>query len=128
MKKALLVGLVVGGGAILAIALLSKPLRFRLESNSPSGTARVVGLRFQGSKPTAMDGTLRLFVYSDQTELKQQTKIPWGRDLKISWTKGSGPEAFVVEKNGNPRLEFQIHSTGIECIKGEEFLAADPYK
>jgi hypothetical protein len=128
MKKALLVGLVVGGAVILAVALLSKPLRFRLESNSPSGTARVVGLRFQGTKPTALDGTLRLFVYRDQTEIKQQTKIPWDRDLKILWKKGSGPESFVVEKNDNPLLELQIHSSGIECIKGEEFLAADPYK
>ena len=128
MKKALLVGLVLGGVVIVAVALLTRPLRFRLESQSPSGKARVVGLRFQGSNPNALDGTLRLFVYCDQTETRQQTTVPWGRDLKIVWKNDPDPETFVVEKNGRPNLEFQIHASGIECIKGGGYLAADPYK
>lgn len=128
MKKTLLIGLVVGGLVILVAGLLTMPTRFRLESESPSGKARVVGLRFQGSKPNALDGTLRLFVYGDQAEATQQTTLPWGRDLKLVWKEGPSPEAFVVEKNGHPNLEFQIHPTGIECIKGGEYLAADPYK
>ena len=128
MKKPLLLGLIVGGGAILAVVVLSGSPRFRLESNSPGGNARVVGLRFHGSKPHALDGTLRLFVYRDQLETSQQTRIPWGRDLKIAWRGGSEPEAFVVERNGHPQMEFQIRQSGIECSMGRELLAPDPYK
>jgi hypothetical protein len=128
MKKPLLLGLIVGGGAILAGVMLSVPLRFTLESTSPSGNARVVGLRFQGSKPHVLDGTLRLFVYRDELETRQQTRIPWGRDLKIAWKRGSEPEAFVVERNGHPQMEFQIRQSGIECSMGRELLAPDPYK
>jgi hypothetical protein len=128
MKKTLLIGLVLGGVVIVIVALLSMPLRFRLVSTSPSGKARVVGLRFQGRKPNALDGTLRLSVYCNQTETKHQTTVLWGRDIKIVWKKDSEPETFVVEKNGYPNLEFQIHATGIECIKGREYLAADPYR
>lgn len=95
---------------------------------SPSGDARVVGLRFQGSNPNALDGTLRLFVYRDEVDMRQQTTIPWSRDLRITWKEGSGAEVFVVEEDGHPQLEFQIHPSGIECSKGREFLAADPYE
>lgn len=128
MKKTLLIGLVLGGFVIVAVALLMMPLRFRLESESLSGKARVVGLQFQGSNPNALDGTLRLFVYCDQMETRQQTTVPWGRDLKIVWKNDPAAETFVVEKNGCPNLEFQIQASGIECIKGGEYLAADPYK
>ena len=113
---------------ILAVGLLTRPLRFRLESTSPSGKARVVGLRFQGSKPNALDGTLRLLVYFDQTEARQQTTVPWGKDLNIVWRNSPDAETFAVEKHGQPNLEFQIRPSGIECVKGREYLAADPYK
>ena len=130
MKKTLLIliGIVLGGVVIVAVALLTMPLRFRLESESPSGKARVVGLRFQGSNPNALDGTLRLFVDCDEMGARQQTTVPWDRDLRIVWKNDPDPETFVVEKNGHPHLEFQIHASGIECIKGGEYLAADPYK
>jgi hypothetical protein len=127
MKKTLPISLILGGVGIVAVAVLTIPLRFRLESESPSGKARVVGLQFQGSNPNALDGTLRLFVYYDQMEARQQTRVPWGRDLKIVWKKVPDPETFVVEKDGRPDLEFQIHASGIECIKGGEKLAGDPY-
>lgn len=128
MKKLLLLGLILGGGAILAVLVLSVPIRFRLESDSPDGKARVVGLRFKGSKPHALDGTLRLFVFCDQLEARQQTRIPWGRDLKIAWKRGPKPEVFVVARNGHPQIEFQIRPSGIECIMGRELLAPDPYQ
>lgn len=128
MKRTLPIGLVLGGVGIVAATLLTRPLRFRLESESPSGKARVVGLRFHGRNPNALDGTLRLFVYGEQTETRQQTTVPWGRDLEIVWKKVPDPETFVVERNGRPNLEFQIHASGIECIQGGEYLAADPYK
>ena len=126
MKKMLVTCLVVVA-AIPAVFLLKGPLRFQLHSKSPSGDARVVGLRFQGRESTVLDGKLRLFVYHDQMETRQQTMIPWSRDLRIVWRKGSVPEAFVVEEDGIPQLEFQLHPSGIECSKGREFLAADPY-
>lgn len=123
-----MIGLVVGVGVLSAVVLDGLPGRFRLESMSPSGDARVVGLRFQGSSPNALDGTLRLFVYRDEMDTRQQTTIPWSRDLRITWKEGSGAEAFVVEQNGHPQLEFQIHPSGIECSRGRELLAADPYE
>jgi hypothetical protein len=126
MKK-LLVACLVVAAAIPAVFLLKGPLRFRLHSKSPSGDAWVMGLRFQGREAATLDGKLRLFVYHHQMETRRQTTIPWSRDLKIVWKKGSVPEAFVVEEDGIPQLEFQLHPSGIECSRGKEFLAADPY-
>lgn len=87
-----------------------------------------MGLRFQGQKPQALDGTLRLFVSYDHTEIKKQTSIPWGRDLAIKWKASSSEDVFAVEKNGVSMIEFQIAGPDLKCIKGEAYLAADPYQ
>lgn len=71
MKKALLIILLVLAGAVVIGAVLVLPVRFRLESTSPSGDSQVRGLRFKGQSPHALDGMLRLFVSHDQSEMKQ---------------------------------------------------------
>ncbi len=127
MKKTLLIGLSLGLVVTVALAVLGIPMRFNLQSTSPSGTY-VTGLRFQARKPHALDGTLRLFVYHDDTEIKQQTSIPWGRDLAIQWKANDHGEIFVVEKGSVSMAEFQVAGSELKCIKGEKYLAADPYR
>lgn len=128
MKKSLLLVFAVAATIILSAGLISFPTRFRLQSNSPSGRIQVEGLRYEGRNFHALDGTLRLFVSHDGSELKQQTSIPWGRDLKIRWEAGNGGEAFVVEKNRRALMKFEVRNSNLKCIKGEEFLAEDPYR
>jgi len=129
MKRALLIVVAVLVSAIVAVFVLGFPGRFRLQSVSPSGNSHVVGLRFQGRNTHELDGTLRLFVVShDQIESKQQTSIPWGRDLAIKWRESKQGEIFVVEKKGRAVIEFQIDSSQLTCTKGAENLADDPYK
>lgn len=114
--------------AILGCAVLALPVRFRLESSSPSGNSQVRGLRFQGQSAHALNDTLRLFVSHNQTDSRQQTIIPWGRDLAIKWNEVEPVDTFVVEKDGRDLVEFQIAGSVLTCTKGVEYLAKDPYE
>lgn len=128
MKRTLIIVVPLLAAAIVAVVVLSLPVRFRLQSVSPSGNSHVVGLQFKGQNTHALDGTLRLFVFHDQTESKQQTSIPWGRDLAIKWRESKQDEVFMVEKKGRTVIEFQINGSKLTCTKGTENLADDPYK
>ena len=128
MKKGLLILLPILAIAVVIGAVLLLPARFRLESGSPSGDSYVRGLRFKGQTPHAMDGTLRLFVSHKQSEMKQQTSIPWGRGLAIEWKESQNGDVFVVEKNGRDLVEFHIDGSALQCTKGTEHLAPDPYE
>jgi len=74
-----------------------------------------------------LDGTLRLFVTHHQKETRQQTSIPWGRDLAIRWQESPPGEAFVVEKGGRALIGFKVVDSGLKCTLGAENLADDPY-
>jgi len=133
MKRAILSTVILGVLAVLAYALLSSLGRFRLESSSPSGEVGVLGLRFQGSKPHALDGTLRLFVWdvgdaSRVWKTKIQTKIEWGRDLDIEWIATAPSETFAIKREGRNLMEFRIADENVTCIAGMELIASDPYK
>lgn len=128
MKKPLLILAPFLAVGICAVAVCSYPVRFRLESTSPSGNSHVRGLRFQGQNTHALDGTLRLFVSDDNSESKLQTSIPWGRDLAIKWKEINQNEAFVVEKKGRAMIELQINGSDLKCKMGAENLVDDPYK
>lgn len=112
---------------VITVAALPGFARFRLESKSPSGNSKVVGLRFQGQKPHPLDGTLRLFVTHHQKETRQQTSIPWEKDVAIRWQENSQGEAFVVEKSGRALIGFKVDDSGLKCTLGAENLADDPY-
>ncbi len=71
---------------------------------------------------------LRLFVSHDQSEMKQQTSIPFGRDLAIEWKESPAGDAFVIEKDGRDLMEIHINGSVLECTKGAEYLAPDPYE
>ena len=128
MKKPLLILTPLLAVGIGAVVVWSYPVRFRLESTSPSGNSHVMGLRFQGQNTHALDGTLRLFVSYDNSESKLQTSIPWGSDLAIKWKESNQNEAFVVEKKGRAMIEMHINGSDLKCTKGTENLVDDPYK
>jgi len=127
MKKALLIAAPILAVGILAFAIFLVPLRFKLQSTSPSGKARVIGLRFQGSEPHPLDGTLRVFASHEGTQRTQQTSTLWGRDLSIEWRDVERGERFAITKHGAALGEFNIVGTGLKCVRGEKYLAADPY-
>lgn len=62
-----------------------------------------------------------------QKETRQQTSIPWGRDLAIRWQESPPGEAFVVEKGGRALIGFKVVDSGLKCTLGAENLADDPY-
>jgi hypothetical protein len=128
MKKPLLILATLIAVGIGAVVVWNDPVRFRLESTSPSGNSHVMGLRFQGQNTHALDGTLRLFVSGNKSESKLQTSIPWGRDLAIKWKESNQNEAFVVAKKGRAMIELQINGSELKCTKGTEHLVDDPYK
>ena len=57
----------------------------------------------------------------------QQTSIPWGRDLVVKWENTGPSETFVVKKNGDAMVEFQVRGSDLKCVRGNEYLAVDPY-
>jgi hypothetical protein len=128
LKKAPFIILSGLATAVVIGAALQLPARFRLESASPSGGSYVRGLKFQGRDAHAMDGMLRLFVSHDHSEFKQQTSIPWGRNLAIEWNESRDGDVFVVEKDGHDLIEFHILGSAFQCTKGSEYLAPDPYE
>ncbi|WP_035613925.1 hypothetical protein [Haloferula sp. BvORR071] len=132
MKKPLVIALAVVmlvAMVIGTVVLFCVPIRFRVEAWSPSGRTLAYGLCYEGSEAPALDGCLRLLVQQDEgMDARQQTSIPWERDLKIGWKTGHEEEVFVVEKGGRALMEFQLGSDGLKCIKGKELLADDPYR
>jgi len=128
MKRTLLIIFPICAVAIVATVMFVLPVRFRLESTSPSGNLHVRGLRFQGQNAHTLDGTLRLFVTDNKLEINQQTLIPWGSDLAIKWRDSKQGEVFAVEKKGRAVIEFQFIGDGLKCTNGAEYLTDDPYK
>jgi len=128
MKKKLLIiaPLLVAGIVLFFIGGL--PIRFKLESTSPSGKSHVTGLRFEGKNTHALDGTLRLFVFVNKKESRLHTSIPFERDLAIKWKENSQNEAFAIEKKGHAIIEFEINGSDLKCTKGVENLVDDPFK
>jgi hypothetical protein len=113
--------------AVVAAVAFGPSIRFRLQSTSPSGRLQVTGQQFKGQIPHALDGTLRLIVSNDRTDMKQQTSIPWNRNLAIKWVGNEETNTFVVTKNGSALIEFQVLDPDLRCVSGNEHLAADPY-
>lgn len=128
MKRALLIALPILAITIGAVGIFLFPARLRLASTSPSGKSHVSGLRFQGQSANPLDGTLRLIVTHNQAQIKQQTILPWGRDLAIQWRTSNEDDIFTVEKEGCAVIELQIHGCELKCTKGNEYLADDPYE
>jgi hypothetical protein len=110
--------------AALAYYVLFVPIRFRLESTSPSGKVEVRGLRFQGRAPHDLDGTLRLYI----GDFKQQTTIEWTDKLSVSWDINAPSETFEVLQGDDLLMRWQVLDGHASCIKGEGYLTADPYK
>jgi hypothetical protein len=128
MKKQLLTSIAVIVIAILALAVLSVPINFHLQSLSPSGTTRVAGLEFQDASPHPLDGSLRLFVWQGEPprpkQMVRQTSIPFSDDLSIGWRESGdgGSETFVIYQKGREMMTFEIADTQLKCIHGEEYL------
>lgn len=107
----------------LAYALFFMPTRFRLESISPSGAIVVRGLRFEGTQPNDLDGTLRLYI----GDYKRQTTIPWSDRLAITWTSDTLVEAFEVRERDSVLMLWRIEDGHVSCVEGNSYLASDPY-
>ncbi len=119
------------GVVALAAMIVFMPGRFRLESVSPDKHYRVIGLPFKGSEPHPLDGALRLSIYRDGSELKkQQTSLPFGRDLKIVWKQPPAPgiDVFKIEKDEVTLMTFQVLDQGLRCLGGSDYLEPDPDK
>ena len=123
MKKVAIAAVITLAVFSLAYALFFMPTRFRLESTSPSGSIVVRGLRFQGSQPHDLDGTLRLYI----GDYKQQTTIQWSDQLAIAWTTDTLVETFEVRESDEMLMRWRIEDGHVLCVEGESYLAPDPY-
>ena len=116
----------IGVLCLLALAIvcysIQGPIRFRLKSLSPTGGIAVRGLPYEGSRPDAIDGKLRLFIGSE----KRQTDIPFSRKLHISWNKDGAFESFSILSDQSVLMTWRIEPDNLVCIYGREHLAATP--
>ena len=123
MKKIAIASITTLVVFLLAYALFFMPTRFRLESTSPSGAIVVRGLRFQGTRPNDLDGTLRLYI----GDYKHQTTIPWSDHLAITWTTDTLVETFEVRERDDMLMRWRIEDGHVSCVEGECYLVSDPY-
>lgn len=108
---------------------MATPLRSGI---SPSGKYYVDTLPFEGSSPSKLDGTLRLYVCKDRDindSRKVQTDIPYSRSLKFTWLVDRGNDAFsIVGKNGNILATCRVGADFLEWTAGAEHIVPDPYE
>lgn len=95
---------------------------------SPSGKLTAYLLPFKGQSAHPLDGMVRVFVGDDKTITdKHQTNLPMTRETRVEWIADATPPAFRILDQLGTRMVWQVEGHKAVCVKGQEFMAPDPY-